>query len=82
MPTVMRIDGLIVVVRSNDHRPSHVHVMGHGCEAVFKLHCPHGPPELRENYGFKDPELGKILEALDANLAYLCKEWRRIHGLF
>ncbi|WP_328706775.1 hypothetical protein [Cupriavidus necator] len=31
--------------------------MGKGCEAVFNLHCPAGPPELRENYGFsaRDP---------------------------
>ncbi|WP_199271807.1 DUF4160 domain-containing protein [Pseudoduganella flava] len=37
-----------VVIYPNDHRPAHVHVIGPGCEAVFDLHCPEGPPELRE----------------------------------
>ena len=27
-----------------------VHVIGNGCEAVLKLHCPDRLPELRENY--------------------------------
>ena len=52
MPTVLCFDGLRVVIYPNDHRPAHVHVIGGGCEAVFDLHCPEGPPELRENYGF------------------------------
>jgi hypothetical protein len=52
VPTVMRLDGLRVVVYPNDHRPAHVHVIGRGCEAVFTLNCMSGPVELRENYGF------------------------------
>ncbi len=80
MPTVLMIDGLNVVIYPNDHRPVHVHVIGNGCEAVFKLHCPHGPPELRENYGFSRKELGKIADGLNANLDNLCHEWRQIHG--
>lgn len=47
MPTVHRFDGLRVVIYPNDHRPAHVHVMGNGCEAVFRLNAPDGPPELR-----------------------------------
>jgi len=39
MPKVDAIDGLRVVVYPNDHRPAHVHVIGNGCEAVFKLNC-------------------------------------------
>jgi Domain of unknown function (DUF4160) len=45
MPSVDVIDGLRVVIYPNDHRPAHVHVIGSGCEAVFNLHCPEGPPE-------------------------------------
>ena len=61
MPTVGdRIDGLRVVIYPNDHRPAHVHVIGNGCEAVFKLNCPEGPPELRENYGFAAGKLSRI----------------------
>lgn len=80
MPTVLTIFGLRVVIYPNDHRPAHVHVQGNGCEAVFNLHCPDGPPELRENYGFSQKELGKIADALAKNLAELCKKWREIHG--
>ncbi len=80
MPTVLIVFGLRVVIYPNDHRPAHVHVMGGGCEAVFKLHCPDGLPELRENYGFSQKELGKISSALKTHLAMLCQEWRNIHG--
>jgi Fe2+ or Zn2+ uptake regulation protein len=60
MPTVHRFQGLRVVIYSNDHRPAHVHVMGRGCEAVFRLHAPSGPPELRENYGFSASSVALI----------------------
>ena len=82
MPTVGdKIDGLRVVIYPNDHRPSHVHVIGGGCEAVFKLNCPGGPPELRENYGFKAGRLSRIKTELTSRLTSLCAEWSRIHGL-
>ncbi|MES2258675.1 MAG: DUF4160 domain-containing protein [Pseudomonadota bacterium] len=82
MPTVLTISGLRVVIYPNDHRPAHVHVQGRGCEAVFNLHCPAGPPELRENYGFSRKELGKIAEALAQNLADTCSQWKTLHGHF
>ena len=80
MPTILTIFGLRVVIYPNDHRPAHVHVQGNGCEAVFNLRCPNGPPELRENYGFSQKELGKIVDGLVANLMALCAAWRQIHG--
>jgi len=82
MPTVLSISGLRVVIYPNDHRPAHVHVMGKGCEAVFKLHCPAGPPELRENYGFPPKDLMKIADSLVGRLSALCGAWRDIHGHF
>lgn len=60
MPTVLRIDGLRVVIYPNDHRPAHAHVIGREGEAVFILHCPDGPPELRESYRFSRPEVARI----------------------
>lgn len=81
VPTVMRLDGLRVVVYPNDHRPAHVHVIGRGCEAVFNLNCPAGPVELRENYGFASREFGRILDVLTANLWDLCRAWESIHGI-
>jgi hypothetical protein len=80
MPTVKRIGGLRVTIYPNDHRPARVHVIGDGREAVFNLHCPDGPPKLRENYGFAREVLGDINEKLAADLAHLCGEWRKIHG--
>lgn len=64
MPTVLRFDGMRVVIYPNDHRPAHVHVIGAGKEAVFKLHCPHGPPELRASYGFEHRELNRVSESV------------------
>ena len=81
MPTVDRIAGLRVVIYPNDHRPAHVHVIG-DCETVFKLNCPAGPPELRENYGFTASRLARIQAALTSRLTHLCAEWSRIHGIF
>jgi hypothetical protein len=80
MPTVLRVDGLRVVVYPNDHRPAHVHVIGDGCEAVFDLNAPSGPPQLRENYGFSRSDIGRIKRHLSASLALLLNEWRKIHG--
>ncbi len=80
MPTVLRLGGLRVVIYSSDHRPAHVHVIGPGGEAVFILHCPNGPPELRESYGFKRSDLGPIEDGLAGALAALCVEWSAIHG--
>lgn len=69
-----------VVIYLNDHRPAHVHVIGAEGEAAFILHCPDGPPELRESYGFSRPDVGRIKDALAAVLATLCDEWRKLHG--
>ena len=68
------------MVYPNDHRPAHVHVVGSDHEVVFDLHCPLGPPEVRENYGFSLKELGKIKGALAEDLIFLCAEWSKIHG--
>jgi len=82
MSTILSIFGLRVVIYSNDHRPAHVHVIGKGFEAVFRLNCFEGPPELRENYGFPRKDLEKIANELARKLVALCDEWRRVHGNF
>jgi hypothetical protein len=82
MPTVFRFGGLRVVIYPNDHRPAHVHVKGAAGEAVFVLHCPGGPPTLRESFGFNRPELSRIADELAGALASLCAEWRTIHGRY
>jgi carbamoylphosphate synthase small subunit len=80
MPTVLRLDGLRVVIYPNDHRPAHVHVIGPEGEAVFVLNCPGGPVSLRESVGF----IGRVLRAVEAALndvlPGLCGAWETIHG--
>jgi len=80
MPTVLRFEGLRVVIYPNDHRPAHVHVIGRGCEAIFNMNCPAGPAELRENYGFSRREVRHIGNALMNHVATLCAAWEGIHG--
>ncbi len=82
MPTVMTFTGLRVTIYPSDHRPAHVHVIGQGFEAVFRLNCPDGPVELRENYGFNKSVLSKILAELETNIASLCDKWSEIHGTY
>lgn len=53
MPTVLRLDGLRVVIYPDDHRPAHVHVIGAGGEAVFILNCPDGPLNCGRSTGFR-----------------------------
>ena len=81
MPTVLRFDGLRIVIYPNDHRPAHVHAIGPGGEAVFDLNCPAGLLELRENYGFPRREIRHILAVLMDHLVALCRVWGQIHGI-
>ncbi len=85
MVTLLRHGKIRVVIYSEDHRPSHVHVVGVEQAAILLLNCsddplPHGPVAIRENRGFAARELRSIIELVEANLALLCTEWRRIHG--
>ncbi|HEY6349325.1 MAG TPA: DUF4160 domain-containing protein [Candidatus Angelobacter sp.] len=80
MPTVLRFEGLRVVIYPNDHRPAHVHVIGRGCEVVFNLNCPAGPAELRENYDFSMREIRPIETVLAEHMGELCRAWENIHG--
>ena len=80
MPTVLWIGNLRVVVYPNDHRPAHVHVIGQGHEAVFRLNRPLGSVSLRENYGFGRRDLARIEAGLSKHLAALLASWEAIHG--
>lgn len=79
MATILRLDGLRVVIYPNDHRPEHVHVIGADVEAVFDLRCPTGPPVLRESYGFTTRRLRRLIGELNETLSTLCNAWTRIH---
>ncbi|MGL5949493.1 MAG: DUF4160 domain-containing protein [Aeromonas sp.] len=79
MPTIFLIYGLRVVIYPNDHDPSHVHVIGNGCEAIFNL-THQQPPELRENYGFDSKTLRRIFAELIQRNAEILAQWENIHG--
>jgi len=79
--TVLRFDGFRVVIYPNDHRPAHVHVIGSDCEAVFRLNCPDGPVELREDYGGALRQIRRFERELMKNLSQLCEAWEKIHGI-
>ena len=82
MPTIVWIRNIRIVIYLNDHRPAHVHAIRGNEFSVFELHCPNGPPELREANGFSGPELKRIAEAIAAQLELLCLKWRAIHGTY
>jgi hypothetical protein len=82
MPAVATILGLRVMIYPNDHRPAHVHVIGGGLEAIFDLHCPDGPLEVRENYGFSRSDVRRLKAALHREIVALCENWSLIHGQF
>jgi len=79
MSTVLQVDGLRVAIYPNDDRPARVHVIGGGCEAVFDLSCPDGPPRMRASLGFSPPELTRVAAALAASLDTACNHWSKIH---
>jgi len=83
MPTVLRLGALRVVVYPNDHRPAHVHVIGNGCEAVFRLNCPAGPVQMRENYSFAAHETAGIAAEFAASVGEIMQRmgagpWHRM----
>jgi hypothetical protein len=79
MVTVLRADGVRIVIYPNDHRPEHVHAIQAEKEDIFNLNCPNGPPELRENYGFSPQDIRRIRAILAAEVQKLCERWRVIH---
>ena len=80
MPTVLRFNGLRVVIYPNDHRPAHVHIIGPDREAVFILNAPDGPVALRESVGFRLAEIQRIEKVLNGHLNELQAAWDRNHG--
>ena len=76
MPTVLRLDGLRIVIYPNDHPPAHVHVIGPGWVVVVDLLGP----EVREIIGCNEREARRVLRLVADRQMMLMEAWRRYHG--
>jgi hypothetical protein len=80
MPTVLRIDGYMIMIYLQDHRPAHVHVSARGCELVVNLNQSPAYVSVRDNRGFKTSEIGSILRMVQRHRDRLDEMWKGIHG--
>jgi hypothetical protein len=80
MPTVLRADGLRIVIWPNDHAPPHVHVFSAEAQATIELGDAGQHPRLRENLRMKPAVLAKALQVVFEHHAILMQSWREIHG--
>jgi hypothetical protein len=76
MPTVLRIDGLRVVIYPNDHPPAHVHILGPGWVVVIDLM----ELKVRETIGCDEREARRVLRLIAGYRGTLLDAWRRLHG--
>lgn len=79
MVTILRADGLRVVIYLNDHEPAHVHVFGNG-EAKIHLYGRDGNPRLDWAYGMTRGDIRRAMLLVGERQAYLLDRWRFLHG--
>jgi hypothetical protein len=79
MVTVMRADGLRVVIYVNDHLPAHVHVFGGG-EAKINLLGADGAPDMVWADSMSRAEVRRAMRIVTEQRAFLLQRWEEIHG--
>jgi hypothetical protein len=79
MVTVLRAEGLRVIIYTNDHVPAHVHVLGDG-EAKIDLAGPQGAPVLVWADGMTRGEVRRAMRLVTEQQAFLRQRWEDIHG--
>lgn len=79
MVTVLRADGLRVVIYLNDHLPAHVHVFGDG-EVKINLLGADGTPELVGADSANGSEIRRAMRLVSEHQATLLLRWENIHG--
>jgi Domain of unknown function (DUF4160) len=79
MVTVLRAQGLRVVIYVNDHDPAHVHVFGDG-EAKINLLGAGGSPMLIWADGMSRGEVRRALRIVTDEQAALLARWEEIRG--
>ena len=79
MVTVLRAQGLRVVIYVNDHDPAHVHVFGDG-EAKINLIGAGGSPALLWADGMSRGDVRRALRIVTDEQTALLARWEEIHG--
>lgn len=77
MVTVLRAEGLRIVIFANDHDPAHVHAFGNG-EA--KIDLAGDAPVLIWAVGMSRAEVRRALRIVTAARDALLARWEEIHG--
>ncbi len=81
MPTVLRKQGFRVVIYSNDHLPSPVHVFKGSGEVRIELGDEESAPKLLTVSGqISDKDVGKALYLVKEHQVKLLAKWREIHA--
>lgn len=76
MPTVLREGGYTFHIYTNDHPPAHVHVKRDNAEARITL----DPIEVKNNWGFNNRQIKRIVEIVQENQQFLLEAWDSIHS--
>ena len=79
MVTVLRVNGLRVVIFINDHVPGHVHVFGDG-EAKINLFGADRTPALVWTDGMSRTEVRRAMHIVTEHQTFLRTRWEAIHG--
>ena len=79
MVTVLRAEGLRVVIYANDHLPAHVHVFGDG-EAKIDLAGDQDAPILVWADGMTRGEIRRAMRVVTEQLEFLRQRWEDLHG--
>ena len=79
MVTVLRADGLRLVIFVNDHQPAHVHVFGDG-EAKINLLGADGTPVLIGADGMSRGDIRRAMRLVVEQQRFLLARWEEIHG--
>ena len=78
MVTVLRAEGVRVVIFSNDHQPAHVHVFIGGGEA--KIDLMPGSITLVWAKGMSRAEIRTAVRIVGEHQVSLIQRWSEIHG--
>lgn len=80
MPSVMREDGWVFVIYSDDHAPPHVHVKRAGGEVKVSLPPANEYVQVLRVRGLATHEAMRAVRLVEQHRERLLREWEGIHG--